>query len=144
MENQEERKVYRETIAYAENDNNEPVCISIGEQAESVDQIISGNFNFLELMGVDHIYIKFFTIFNNKVNPYLPQNWDMEDFILETCNLIPSDVRFKTDQGIWEDLMYETIHYIIESYTRWRPCVGFLVYRPFENRVSTSPQGAFS
>jgi hypothetical protein len=123
MENNKEPKVFRKTIAFAEDKENQPMNVSIGDAPASVEQIINGEYNFLSLMEVNHLYAPFFKILYRKVFPHLPQNWDLEEFILESCKLVPSDVRYKSDEQIKEDLMYETIDYIIESFSRWEPFV---------------------
>lgn len=123
MENNKESKVFRKTIAYAEDEENQPMNVSIGDSPTSVEQIINGEYNFLTLMEVNHLYSPFFKILYRKVFPHLPQNWDLEEFILEACKLVPSDVKYKSDEQIKQDLMYETIDYIIESFSRWKPYV---------------------
>lgn len=120
MKNNKEPKVFRKTIAFAEDKENQPMNVSIGDSPTSVEQIIAGEYNFLTQMGVNHIYSPFFKILYNKLFPHLPQNWDLEEFILEACKLVPSDVKYKSDEQVKQDLMYETIDYIIESFSRWQ------------------------
>jgi hypothetical protein len=123
MESKKEPKVFRETLIYSEDNENQPMKISLGDPPNSVEEIISGEYQFLSDMGVNHLYSPFFKILYRKVFPHLPQNWDIEEYILETCKLVPSDVRYKSDEQIKEDLMYETIDYLIESFSRWQPFV---------------------
>nr|WP_321454183.1 hypothetical protein [uncultured Carboxylicivirga sp.] len=121
MDNQEERKVYRETLPFDEiPKDNEESTLYYSKRALSVEQILNGEFDLLSQMGVDKVYIHFFETLNLQVFKFLPRNWDMDEYIIETCSLISLEVRYMSDEEIRSELAYGAIKYIIDNFLRWK------------------------